>query len=119
MDDHKVLRMIEAHIGLATYWQIFLSAGLNSGIIAFSEDNDRSNRFALHVSVKQPTHGWTPVKTEQVFRDLVDLRDLADDLTKSGAGEFFDVEINFGTFKDDFIAPLRRTLEEAGLPVPF
>jgi hypothetical protein len=108
--DSHLLKQVQSFRQLASYSALFASAGLTSGKVRFEENDDRSNLYEIIVEVLIAAPGKTDEETEGAFRDALDLRDLADNLTKSGSGEFFDVEIDFATFETDFVVPIRERL---------
>lgn len=113
----RIARMAQGFDGLLSTVGLFEGAGLTSGKIRFSESAEDSNLYALEVEVIEPAPGMTAEETEAKFRSAVDDREFADDLTVAGHGEFFNVDIDFATFRGDFIRPVVLALVAEGVEI--
>ena len=114
---HRILLRIEALMGFVAYATIFKEAGLTDGVIEISESNDDGNRYEIEVYVTQATTGMSDEGMLYALLRAVDTRDLAEEITNYGKGEFFTETINFATFDEDWVAPLRREIESMGVEI--
>ena len=113
----RLLDLAEALQGFLEYEKAMQAAGLTNGRIEFSESDGPDELYALEVRVLKPTRGMDAEKTREAFFAAVPKREFADCITQSGSGEFFTVEINFATFRDEWIKPLQNQLVEAGVVI--
>lgn len=113
--ESHLLDLIEAMQGFLSHEAAFNEAGLTEGCVEFSEDGSDTNLYGVLVNTLRPVPGKDWDQTRTAFGKVVGLRDLADNIARSGSGAFFTVEIDFATFRKDWIEPLQEALLRAGV----